>query len=174
MRYLNVHDKKLPIPSFFQVYNYGGGNGDKDREIVYAEFTEDTPALINYYYINNRYPHMFQSHAFDDLSGYSRIGDLYNDIRDRLINTKGEIYSGYTSQPFDFNTKVFLLDSGAANIVKYIAEEIDYDISRFPKIIVQHMHDYYDFADRLKVDIVVGFDLGGKYTEKAGEKKIKS
>lgn len=173
MRYLNVHDKKLPIPSFFQVYNYGGGNGDKDREIVYAEFTEDTPALINYYYINNRYPHMFQSHAFDDLSGCSRIGDLYNDIRDRLINTKGEIYSGYTSQPFDFNTKVFLLDSGAANIVKYIAEEIDYDISRFPKIIVQHMHDYYDFADRLKVDIVVGFDLGGKYTEKAGEKKNK-
>ncbi len=30
----------LPIPSFFQVYNYGGGNGDKDREIVYAEFTD--------------------------------------------------------------------------------------------------------------------------------------
>lgn len=173
MRYLNVHDKKLPVPSFFQVYNYGGGNGDKDREIVYAEFTEDTPALINYYYINNRYPHLFQSHAFDDLSGYSRIGDLYNDIRDMLINTKGEIYSGYASQAFDFNTKVFLLDSGAANIVKYIAEEIDYDISKFEDVIVQHMRDYYDFADKLKVDLVVGFDLGGKYTEKDGEKSNK-
>lgn len=173
MRYLNVHDKKLSVPSFFQVYNYGGGNGDKDREIVYAEFTEDTPALINYYYINNRYPHLFQSHAFDDLSGYSRIGDLYNDIRDMLINTKGEIYSGYASQAFDFNTKVFLLDSGAANIVKYIAEEIDYDISKFQDVIVQHMRDYYDFADKLKVDLVVGFDLGGKYTEKDGEKSNK-
>lgn len=173
MRYLNVHDKKLPVPSFFQVYNYGGGNGDKDREIVYAEFTEDTPALINYYYINNRYPHLFQSHAFDDLTGYDRIGDLYNDIRDMLINTKGEIYLGYTSQAFDFNTKVFLLDSGAANIVKYIAEEIDYDISKFQDVIVQHMRDYYGFADKLKVDLVVGFDLGGKYTEKDGEKSNK-
>ncbi len=173
MRFLNVHEKKLPIPSFFQVYNYGGGNGDKDREIVYAEFTEDTPALINYYYINNRYPHLFQSHAFDDLSAYTRIGDLYNDIRDMLINTKGEIYSGYSSPIFDFNKKVFLLDSGAANIVKYIAEEINYDLSKFEAVIVQHMRDYYDFADKLKVDLVVGFDLGGKYTEKDGEKSNK-
>ena len=44
-----IHNKKLPIPSFFQVYNFGGGRGDKDREIVYSEFTKDTPALINYY-----------------------------------------------------------------------------------------------------------------------------
>ena len=54
MKNFDVHGKLLPAPSFFQVYNYGGGNGDKDREIVYAELTKDTPALVNYYYINNR------------------------------------------------------------------------------------------------------------------------
>lgn len=167
---LNVHGKQLPVPSFFQVYNYGGGNGDKDREIVYSEFTDNTPALINYYYINNRYPHIFQSHAFDDLSGYSRIGDVYNDIRDMLINSKHEIYSGYSSVQYDFNKKVFLLDSGAANIVKQIAEKINYDVTKLDTMIVDHMKEYYDFADKLKVDIVVGFDLGGKYTEKDGEK----
>lgn len=173
MKYLDVHGKRLPVPSFFQVYNYGGGNGDKDREIVYSEFTGDTPALINYYYINNRYPHIFQSHAFDDLSGYSKIGDVYNDIRKMLIQDKNEIYSNYISVPYDFNDKVFLLDSGAANIVKKIAEEIDYDVSKLDEVIVQHMKDYYDFADKLHVDIVVGFDLGGKYTEKDGEKSNK-
>lgn len=170
MRFLNVHDKQLPIPSFFQVYNYGGGNGDKNREIVYAEFTEDTPALINYYYINNNYPHLFQSPLFNDLSNYTRIGDLYNHIREVLIKNKNESYSGYTNPEFDFNKKVFLLDSGAANIVKYIAKEIDYDTSKFEEEIIEHLHNYYDFADKLKVDLVVGFDLGGKYTEKDGEK----
>ncbi len=170
MKYYDVHGKRLPIPSFFQVYNYGGGNGDKDREIVYSEFTGNTPALINYYYINNRYPHLFQSRMFDDLSGYSKVGDLYNDIRRKLIDQKGEIYSGYKSREYDFNCKVFLLDSGAFNIVKYIAESVDYDISRFKEALIGHMRDYYDFADRLKFDIVVGFDLGGKYTEKDNEK----
>lgn len=71
-----IHNKKLPIPSFFQVYNFGGGRGDKDREIVYSEFTKDTPALINYYYINNEYPHEFQYKIFDDLSGYDTVGGI--------------------------------------------------------------------------------------------------
>ena len=171
MKYLNVHGKQLPIPSFFQVYNYGGGNADKDREIVYSEFTADTPALINYFYINNRYKHLFQSHYFDDLSGYKKIGDVYNYIRKQLITERKEIYSGYKSDDtYDFNKKVFLLDSGAANIVKYIAKEVNYDVSKFHAEIVRHMKDYYDFADRLHIDLVVGFDLGGKYTEKDGEK----
>lgn len=61
MRNFNINGKELPIPSFFQVYNYGGGAGDKCREIVYANLTKDTPALVNYYYLNNTYPHTFQS-----------------------------------------------------------------------------------------------------------------
>lgn len=169
----DVHGKKLPVPSFFQVYNYGGGNGDKDREVVYSEFTENTPALINYYYINNKIPHLFQSHSFDDLSGYGTIGDIYNDIRKKLIK-KGEIYSGYTSPEYDFNQKVFLLDSGAFSIVKYIANKVDFDITKFNIEIVKQMKEYYDFADQLKIDLVVAFDLGGKYTEKNGEKADKN
>lgn len=169
MKNFDVHGKLLPAPSFFQVYNYGGGNGDKDREIVYAELTKDTPALVNYYYINNRYPHRFQSRAFDQVSKYSRIGDLYNDIRQMLIYKKGEIYREYTSRPYDFNSKVFLLDSGAFNIVKQIAAATDYNGSEFESVLIQHMKDYYDFADRLKIDLVVSFDLGGKYTKKDNE-----
>lgn len=170
MNYTDVHGVKLPIPSFFQVYNYGGGNGDKDREIVYSEFTKDTPALINYFYINNRYPHRFSSHEFDNISKYNRVGDLYNNIRSTL-KFKKKVYNGYLSPEYDFNDKVFLLDSGAYNIVKQIAQEIEYDVSKFKAVLFQHMKDYYDFADQLKVDIVVSFDLGGKYTHKDNEKK---
>ena len=77
MRSLNVHGKTLPVPSFFQVFNFGGGCGDKSREIVYADITADTPALFNYFYINNDYPHSFQSEYFDDLSGFDTVGRLF-------------------------------------------------------------------------------------------------
>lgn len=168
----DVHGKKLPVPSFFQVYNYGGGNGDKDREIVYSEFTGNTPALINYYYISNDYPHAFQSSYFNHIDEFSSVGDLFNFIRSKLIE-KGEIYSEYETVPYDFNDRVFLLDSGAASIVKQIAVAVEYDKNVFQEALIEHLHRYYDFADKLKVDIVVGFDLGGKYTEKDGENDIR-
>lgn len=168
---MNVHGKELPIPSFFQVYNFGGGNGDKDREIVYAELTGNTPALINYFYINNSFPHKFGSKLFDGIERFNKVGDLYNHIRTELIK-KGEIFGDYSSPDYDFNQKVFLLDSGAYNIVKQIAESVNYDdLSAFKKRIIEAAIDYYDYANRIKFDIVVGFDLGGKYTEKDGEKK---
>ena len=34
---------------------------------------------------------------------------------------------------------------------------------------IEQMYDYYEFADRMKFDLVIGFDLGGKYTFKDGE-----
>ena len=172
MQYLELNKKNLPIPSFFQVYNFGGGNGDKDREIVYANLTGDTPALLNYYYICNKYPHTFQSKLFDDWEKYNTVGDLYNHIRAKLIE-KGEIFSGYSSPQYDFNSKIFLLDSGAFNIIKSIAKDVEYDIDRFNEQIIHNVKDYYDYAHSLKFDIVVGFDFGGKYTEKDGEKKNK-
>lgn len=171
MKY-DVHGKKLPVPSFFQVYNYGGGNGDKDREIVYADFSEDTPALINYYYINNKYPHLFQSKLFDNIDDFDKPGDLYNYIRKELIK-KGELYSAHQPGSYDFNRKIFLLDSGAAHIVKQIASETNYDKNKLQNALVNHLHDYYDFADKLNFDIVVGFDLGGKYTEKDDENDVR-
>lgn len=172
MNYIELNNKQLPIPSFFQVYNFGGGNGDKDREIVYAELTGDTPALVNYHYINNRFPHLFQSNLFNDISAYNSVGDLYNFIRTKLIE-KGEIYSGYKSAKFDFNDKVFLLDSGAFNIIKYLAENVGYDVSKFNERIAEEVIAYYDFAHSLKFDMVVCFDMGGKYTKKDGEKSNK-
>ena len=41
---LRLHGKTLQTPSFFQIYNYGGGFGHKTREMLYADLTGDTPA----------------------------------------------------------------------------------------------------------------------------------
>lgn len=165
-----INDKILPIPSFFQVYNYGGGFGDKSREVVYADLTADTPALLNYYYISNKYPHTFQAPEFDDIERFDTIGDIFNNIRKNLINEKGYLYSKYPLKEYDFNSKIILLDSGASNIVKCLAKTVDYDVNAFKEKIVEAMVSYYDFAHRYKFDIVIGFDLGGKYTFKDDEK----
>ena len=170
MKCFEVNGKKLPIPSFFQVFNYGGGAGDKCREIVYADLTHDTPALVNYYYINNNYPHTFQSKKLNNISGFFSIGDVFNYLRKSLIEDDCNIYHDYPCLEYDFNQKIFLLDSGAGQIVKYIAKETNYDEENFLRVLIQHMIAYYDFANRYKFDLVVGFDLGGKYTFKDGEK----
>lgn len=166
---LRLHGKTLQTPSFFQIYNYGGGFGHKTREMVYADLTGDTPALFNYYYISNKFPHMFESSEFDNLGKYADIGEALTAIRDRLA--RENIYSGCKYSPFDFGSKVIFLDSGAANIVNYLAEKNGYDEQAFNEELCSAMRDYYDFADRYKFDVVAGFDLGGKYTFKGGELK---
>lgn len=169
MKQFIIHGKILPIPSFFQVYNFGGGRGDKDREIVYAELSHNTPALVNYYYINNEYQHLFQSSLFDNVTErFNHVGDLYNHIRNTLRDN-GELYRNYESPSYDFKEKIFLLDSGAYNIIKYIAGSVDYNIERFKMALREHIYRYYTFAEQLKFDLVVGFDMGGKYTLKDGE-----
>ena len=137
--------------------------------MVYAELTEKVPALINYFYINNEYPHMFQSHYFDKLDRYSTFGDAFSAIRRQMINQDKNVYSGYPSVDYDFNSRILLLDSGASNIVKQIAKSVGYNTKQFYAVLFEHMKKYYDFANRYQFDIVVGFDLGGKYTFKDGE-----
>lgn len=171
MRMIEIHRKQLPIPSFFQVMNYGGGFQDKTREVVYADLTRDVPLLLNYFYINNNYDYAFHSPYFDDIAQYNTVGDMFNDIRNKMITRDGNILSTYPKVDYDFNERVILLDSGASNIVKVIAKEVGYDKERFCERLLEDMVKYYDFADRYKFDIVVGFDLGGKYTFKDGETK---
>ncbi|MBQ9609758.1 MAG: hypothetical protein IJV15_09995 [Lachnospiraceae bacterium] len=169
MNNISIHNKVLPIPSFFQVFNYGGGAGDKTRELVYAGLSDDTPALLNYYYINNNYTHSFQSPYFNNILSFDKIGDALNYVTEQIITKDCCFYKESNVKPYDFNQKVILLDSGSSNIVKYVAKECDYNIEKFKTKIVEHAINYYDFANKLKVDMVVAFDLGGKYTFKDDE-----
>lgn len=169
MKAFTVNGKYLQKPSFFQIYNFGGGAGDKYREIVYADLTEDIPALVNYLYLNNNYPHIFQSKKLNNIEKFDSIGDIFNYVRKSLIEDDHCVYSNYNPPEYDFNRKIFLLDSGSFNIIKKVAEKIDYDKNVFSSALTKHINDYYDFANRYKFDLVTGFDLGGKYTFKDGE-----
>lgn len=169
MNNIDIHHKTLPIPSFFQVFNYGGGAGDKTRELVYASLSEDTPALLNYYYINNEYTHLFQSPYFNNILSFDKIGDALNYATEQIITKDCCFYKESNIKPYNFNQKVILLDSGSSNIVKYVAKDCNYDTEKFKTKIIEHAINYYNFANRLKVDMVVAFDLGGKYTFKDDE-----
>ncbi len=169
MNNITIHNKTLPIPSFFQVFNYGGGAGDKTRELVYARLSGDTPALLNYYYINNEYTHLFQSSYFNNILSFNKIGDALNYVTEQIITKDCCFYKESNIKPYDFNQKVILLDSGSSNIVKYVAKDCNYDIEKFKIKIIEHAINYYNFANKLKVDMVVAFDLGGKYTFKDDE-----
>lgn len=169
MNNIAIHNKTLPIPSFFQVFNYGGGAGDKTRELVYASLSGDTPALLNYYYINNEYTHLFQSSYFNNILSFDRIGDALNYVTEQIITKDCCFYKESNVKPYNFNQKVILLDSGSSNIVKYVAKDCNYDIEKFKTKILEHAINYYNFANKLKVDMVVAFDLGGKYTFKDDE-----
>lgn len=169
MRTLKIHGKQLPVPSFFQVMNYGGGFQDKTREVVYADLTEDVPLLLNYFYINNDFKYAFHSPYFNRIGQYATVGDMFNDIRMKMIAKDRNILFSYPRVKYDFHKRVILLDSGASNIVKLLAREVDYQVEPFCERLWEVMVRYYDFADRYKFDLVVGFDLGGKYTFKDGE-----
>lgn len=171
---ININGKELPVPSFFQVMNYGGGYQDKTREVVYADLTSEVPLLLNYFYINNEYEYTFHSRYFDNIEKFDTIGDLFNDIRKNMIQKDKNIEASYPPVDYDFNKRVILLDSGAANIVKQIAKEANYNKGKFSERLIEDMIRYYEFANKYKFDIVVGFDLGGKYTFKAGETKDKA
>jgi len=175
MKYYEINNKKLPIPSFFQVLNYGGGMGDKTREIVYSNLTKDTPVLLNYYYLNNEIPHMFMSKKFDNISNFNSISDVLNNIRNEMIKIDKNAIDFYIDKTsyFDFNDKILLLDSGASNIVKYLAQKANYDKDKFEELLLIEQDNYYEFANKLKFDIVIGFDLSGKYTFKDNEKNNK-
>lgn len=173
-----INNKKLHVPSFFQVYNFGGGCGDKVREIVYSDLTNDTPGLLNYSYLaynKKNEAGSWGSKWTSHLDEYLTIGDFLDYVRKDLIVDKKNVYNNYeVDSNFSFNNKLLLLDSGASIIVKMIAsKEINYNSDLFIPALLKHMKQYYDFANRYKFDLVVGFDLGGKYTFKDNETKDK-
>lgn len=178
MNVYEINNKVLPVPSFFQVYNFGGGCGDKVREIVYSDLTNDIPGLLNYSYLaynKKKEAGSWGSKWTSHLDEYLTIGDFLDYVRKDLIIDKKNIYNEYKQDKnFSFNNKLLLLDSGASIIVKMIAsKEINYNSKLFIPALLKHMKQYYDFANRYKFDLVVGFDLGGKYTFKDNETKDK-
>ncbi|MGG0655546.1 hypothetical protein [Rummeliibacillus pycnus] len=170
-----LNSKVLPVPSFFSISNLGGGGSDKYRETVYGDILENTPILLNFFYLNQK--KIFGLNGFavpwlSNIDSYDTFGDFLNYVRQDMINSSKYISSYHTPDALDYNNNILLLDSGAGNIINNIHLEYDYitEKDKFIERLLEVMKNYYDFADRFKFDIVIGFDIGGKYTFKGDER----
>lgn len=170
-----LNNKTYEEPVFFTISNLGGGGSDKYRETVYVDLLENTPTLYNYFYlVQSKYPNTsaFAVKWLKNINKYSTFSDFIKYTREEMIKD-GYSYSEYEFTEYDYEKTVYLLDSGAANFINLLHKEINYEENpeAFKLKLIQIMHDYYDFADKFKFDIVIGFDIGGKYTFKGDERK---
>ena len=170
--WLNVHGKDLPIPSFFMIYNIGGGGGDRTRSVVYMDLYNKIPQLYNYYYLNLMAKMTFDTAILKHLPEYDDFSDFIKFMRETLIFKDGKYSKKHSFKSVDYKKTVYLLDSGAKNILDDIVEgnitkkKSQSLLDRF----VEEMRNYYGFANKHKFDLVISFDTGGKYTFKDNEK----
>lgn len=170
-----LNEKRYEEPVFFTISNLGGGGSDKYRETVYVDLLENTATLYNYFYIvQSNYPNTssFAVKWLKNINNYNKFSDFIKYTRKEMIK-EGYSYSGHEFAEYDYEKTVYLLDSGAANFINLLHKEINYEENpeEFKSRLIKIMHSYYDFADKFKFDIVIGFDLGGKYTFKGDERK---
>ena len=169
-----VHNKDLPVPSFFMIYNIGGGGADRTRALVYMDLYNKIPQLYNYYYLNLMAEMTFDAALLKHLPEYDDFSSFVKYMRETLIKN-GKYSKKHIFQRVDYQSTVYLLDSGAKNILDDIVEgkvskkENQSVVDRF----VEEMKNYYVFANKHKFDLVVSFDTGGKYTFKNNEKNNK-
>lgn len=165
---IKLHNKDFTVPSFFWISNLGGGGSDKYRETVYLDLYNGIPTLYNYYYL--KYPD-FATKWLSKISAFQSFGDFLKFSREDMINTEHYICEKHVPSKYDYDKNIYLLDSGARNILNDIIRgkiEINNTIEQ---TMIDKMYEYYDFANRYKFDLVIGFDLGGKYTFKDSECK---
>lgn len=167
-------EKNLIKPSFFTISNLGGGGSDKYRETVYLDILDNTPTLYNYFYlVQNNYSGTipFAVNWLKNIENYNKFSDFIKYTREGMINA-GYKCEKHKFKEYDYNKTIYLLDSGAANFINLLHKNIDYinETEKFKESLIEIMHQYYDFANKFKFDIVIGFDLGGKYTFKGSER----
>lgn len=168
----SVHGKELPVPSYFTIYNIGGGGGDRTRAVVYMDLYRNIPQLHNYYYLTLKAKTTFDVKTLKNLSSYNDFSDFLKYMRGELIKEK-KYSNKHKFLPVKYNKIIFLLDSGAKNILYDIAKEKlgKKGNKSVVDAFINSMDDYYDFANQHKFDFVISFDTGGKYTFKDNEKK---
>lgn len=163
---IDLNGKKLEIPSFFMISNLGGGGSDKYRETVYLDLYGNIPTLYNYYYL--KYPDFAQK-WISKIYDYPDFSTFISYVRSNMIGVEGYISNHHIPQEVDYKKTIYLLDSGAANIINRIVKSSK-NTDSLSEILIDEMKQYYDFAHRFKFDLVVGFDRGGKYTFKGDER----
>ena len=161
-----INNKIFTKPSFFWISNLGGGGSDKYREIVYLDLYDGIPTLYNYYYL--KYP-SFATKWLNNIDEYKSFGDFLKYTRESMIYEEHFITEEHIPGSYNYKDNIYLLDSGARNILNDIIRGKIKLIEDIETTMKHEMFKYYDFAERLKFDFIIGYDIGGKYTFKDNE-----
>lgn len=163
---------------YYFTSNFGGGGSNVSRVFNYYKLIKNTKIniLLNYFYLETNFKKTpsFNTKELNILKNYN--GTLINYLNDYA---KKNIQQGNFSNKFkniegEFLPEVFL-DSGAGNLLKELGysdvnkktlENIINDVELYFKDNVQ---PFLDFANKYKVNIVVGLDYAGKGTYKQKE-----
>ena len=166
---IDINSKTLKVPSFFMISNLGGGGSDKYRETVYLDMFKNIPCLYNYHYLTKA---DFAGRWLKQLYNYTTFADFIDFTRTDMKDVCGYYCEDYNFSPYNAQETIYLLDSGAANIINDMLKECSITSSEeiFLEELLKKMKSYYDFSNRFKFDIVIGFDIGGKYTFKGDER----
>lgn len=172
-RKFNINHKTMNIPSFFMISNLGGGGSDKYRETVYLDLLKNTPTLYNYHYLRDP---KFANKWISKINNFNTFGEFINFTRKSMIDDEHFYCDDYTFEYYNCKNTIYLLDSGAANIINNLLKTININNnpSQLNNQLINIMKEYYTFANRFKFDIVIGFDIGGKYTSKGEERTNES
>lgn len=167
--------RKLNNPSFFTISNLGGGGSDKYRESVYKNLYTKIPTLYNYYYLKN---HKYARQELARIKEFTTFHDLILFVQNEFIKKK--FFYNLIEIPNTSINEIILLDTGGRNLINDIIksnkgiDSIDFWVEKLSKVAIE----YYQFAEEYQFDIVIGFDIGGKYTfkdkEKTDEQLVKS
>jgi len=157
-------------PRFFIINNFGGGGTNVSRFIIYSSLFSDgnSELLLNYYYLNTKFTKTpsFNTNLLKDISAFDNIRDFLEYARRNLIEEKRQCLEGTTYQPMKWDPTI-LMDSGSGNIFRDISPRLNK--SNFEEIYLSEVRDYINFCETLKIDIVIGLDIAGKYTWKKSE-----
>ena len=167
--------KKL---KYYFTSNFGGGGSNVSRVFNYYKLIKNTNIniLLNYFYLEPDFKKTpsFNTKELNLLKKYNgKIINFLNDFGENNIK-QGKFSSKFKNIDGDFFPEVFL-DSGSGNLLKLLGytdiskKKIQDIIDSVELYFENNVKPFLDFANKHKVDIVVGLDYAGKGTYKQKE-----
>lgn len=159
-------------PCYFMISNFGGGGTNVSRVMSYLDIFDNSNSqlLLNYYYMNNYFVKNpgFDSDSLAKLTNGKNIMDFLVEIQKEFVQIKKRVVHGrkYVRSKW---TPITLLDSGSGNIFRDLVEQNKLTDTNFDEVFSVEIERYLSFAKQHSFDIVVSFDIAGKYTHKKGE-----
>jgi tRNA-guanine family transglycosylase len=163
---------------YYFTNNFGGGGTNVSRVYNYYKLIKNTNIgiLLNYFYLETNFKKTpsFNTKELNLLKNHNgKLIEFLNNFGEQNIRN-GQFSNSFNIINGDFNPKVFL-DSGAGNLLKELgytnisqrnSSEI---INRVEFFFKENVKLFLNFANKHKVDIVVGLDYADKGTYKQKE-----